>query len=241
MSRSHLNLLAVLLCALSPAAQANLLTNGSFEVGPVPGTFVNLTGGSTAITGWTVTGTTIDYVGSLWEASDGSRSLDLDGSIGWPHTNGGVAQSFATMPGMAYVVSFDLAGNPYNTPTIKPMRVAAAGQSQDFTFDSTGRSVVNMGWLAQSWSFTAVAAMTTLEFRSLTQAPQIGWGAALDNVSVSVVPEPAGWALMLAGMALLGGLSRRSVRLAARAADDATSLQRHGPTVSAARNPGASS
>jgi len=88
-----------------------------------------------------------------------------------------------------------------------------------------------MGWLAQSWSFTAVAAMTTLEFRSLTQAPQIGWGAALDNVSVSAVPEPAGWALMLAGMALLGGLSRRSGRLAARAADVATALQRHGPTV----------
>ncbi len=144
----------------------------------------------------------------MWAASDGSRPIDLDGSS-FPHTNGGVAQGFATTPGTPYLVRFDLAGNTNNAATLKPMRVSAAGQSQDFTFDINGRSNADMGWLAQSWSFTAIAATTTLEFRSLTQAPQIGWGAALDKVSVSAVPEPGSWALMLAGMALLGGMSRR--------------------------------
>ena len=223
MSRSLFNLLPVLLCALSPAAQANaqanLLTNGSFELGPSLGgsTFSNVIGGSTAITGWTVTGSTIDYIGSLWQHSNGTRSIDLDGST-FPYTNGGVAQSFATTPGTVYAVSFDLAGNPNNFPTFKPMRVSAAGQSQDFTFDITGRSYADMGWLARSWTFNAVAATTTLEFRSLTQeAQQIGWGAALDNVSVTAVPEPGTWALMLGGMLAVAGMARR--RNAGRMAD----------------------
>ncbi len=45
MSRSRLNPLVVLLCALSPGAQANLLTNGSFEASPSPGLFVSQSDG----------------------------------------------------------------------------------------------------------------------------------------------------------------------------------------------------
>jgi choice-of-anchor C domain-containing protein len=201
---------AGVLALAAPAAQANLLVNGSFEVGPSPGaTFVNLSTGSTVVTGWTVTGLTVDYVGGLWVASDGSRSIDLDGSVGSPFTNGGVAQTFATTPGMQYVVHFDLAGNPNNLPTLKPMRVSAGGQSQDFSFDISGHSVSDMGWLAQTWTFNAVAATTTLEFRSLTQAPKVGWGAVVDNVSVTAVPEPGTWALMLGGLLAMAGVARR--------------------------------
>jgi len=212
---------AAVLALHASAAQANLLVNGSFETGPAPGANLNMLGGSTAITGWTVTGSTIDYVGSLWQHSYGNRSIDLDGSAGFPHTNGGVAQSFATTPGTPYVVRFDLAGNPNNAPTLKPMRVSAAGQSQDFTFDITGRSYADMGWVARSWTFSAVAATTTLEFRSLTQVPPIGWGAALDNVSVTVIPEPGTWALMLSGLLAVVGMARRDRNAGAPAGTDA--------------------
>jgi choice-of-anchor C domain-containing protein len=133
---------AGVLALATTSAQANLLVNGSFEVGPSPvATFLNLTAGSTVVTGWTVTGLTVDYVGGFWVASDGTRSIDLDGSVGSPFTNGGVAQTFATTPGTQYLVRFDLAGNPQNLPTIKPMRVSAAGQSQDFSFNISGRTV----------------------------------------------------------------------------------------------------
>lgn len=176
---------------LAPA-RAELIENGSFELGQDPGAFTELPAGSNNITGWTVTGEAIDYIGTEWEASDGLRSVDLDGSSGSPpHPTGGIAQTFATASGIAYLVTFDMAGNPVDDPTIKPMRVEAAGQSADFFFDTTGRSNADMGWLSKSWTFTATAAQTTLEFRSLTQEPETGYGPAVDNISVTVVPEPA--------------------------------------------------
>src|SRR5664279_3424060 len=100
---------AIALMAGVPA-QANLLTNGSFETGPNPGGFTNLAAGSTAITGWTVsTPGNIDYVGSLWVAANGSRSLDLEGSAGTcavpTNCPGGIEQSFATTAGTQYTVT----------------------------------------------------------------------------------------------------------------------------------------
>jgi outer membrane protein OmpA-like peptidoglycan-associated protein len=64
------------------------------------------------------------------------------------------------------------------------MRISAAGQSAEFTFDSTGKTGARMGWTPRHWTFTANAATTTLEFRSLTVSPRTGYGAAIDNVAV---------------------------------------------------------
>src|ERR1700737_2860792 len=126
-------------------AEAKLLVNGSFETGPNPGSFTNFALGSTAITGWTVSLGNIDYIGSLWVAADGSRSLDLEGSAGTCNTAtancpGGIAQSFATVPGQQYMLTFDLAGNLFNIPVIKTVHVSAAGQSQNFSFNTAGHS-----------------------------------------------------------------------------------------------------
>jgi len=97
------------------------------------------------------------------------------------------------VPGLSYQVTFELAGNPDNLPTIKPMRVSADGQSMDFAFDITGRTRSNMGWNSQTWSFIADDTSTTLQFQSLTTFQ--GWGPVLDNVTVNAavnaVPEPA--------------------------------------------------
>ena len=178
----------LLLQAGAPKPPASLLVNGGFEEGPRAGRFVNLPAGSKAITGWVVTGEAVDYIGTLWRGSEGVHSVDLDGSVRSaitpPYAQGGVAQTFATTPGTRYRVSFDLAGNPYAPPVIKAMRVSAAGDSQDFKFDVTGKSVARMGWSPSSWTFTARQASTTLEFRSLTAARSTGWGAAIDNVVV---------------------------------------------------------
>jgi hypothetical protein len=97
-------------------------------------------------------------------------------------------------------VTFDLAGNPNGNPTIKEMRVSAGGSSADFSFDITGKSNSNMGWLSKSWDFTANSTTTTLEFIGLGNSDA---GAALDNVSVIAVPEPSSM-LGLLGLGVLG-------------------------------------
>lgn len=187
-------LMTGLLFSNAAAQDPSLIVNGSFEQGPAPGSYLHLDGGATSITGWVVTGEGIDYIGRLWIASDGGRSLDLDGSkrsAGTPpYAQGGIAQTFATTPGTRYLVNLDLAGNPFGGLAVKPMRVSAAGQHMDFTFDITGKNGSNMGWTSKSWTFTANSASTTLEFRSLTVSPATGWGPAIDNVSVTVVNSP---------------------------------------------------
>ncbi len=94
---------------------------------------------------------------------------------------GSISQTFTTIPGDLYRVSFDLAGDPGGGLPVKTLRVSAAGQSQDFTFDTTGKTTTNMGWVAQNWTFTATAATTTLVFQSLDNGAN---GPALDNVKV---------------------------------------------------------
>jgi choice-of-anchor C domain-containing protein len=197
--------LPLLLFTTNSAHSANLIQNGSFETGPNPGSFITLPTGSTAINNWTVTGGNIDYKGSYWTASDGQRSIDLNGEVA-----GAIAQTFNTTIGESYLVTFDLAGNPEFLPIIKNMTVEAAGQSEDFSFDTTGKTFSDMGWIPQSWQFTANNNQTTLEFASLTNGSASG--PTLDNVAVvpadTPVPEPG---TIIGSLTLLGlgTLSRR--------------------------------
>jgi choice-of-anchor C domain-containing protein len=161
--------------------QVNLITNGSFEVGPdIYFDYVPLDPGSTALTGWTVTRAQIDYV-AFWADADGDFSLDLSGT----HGVGGIAQAFNTVVGQQYLVSFALAGNPEGGTPIKQLGVSAAGQSEVFSFDTTGFSIDNMGWVNKTLIFTATASTTTLEFYSLSIEPENYFhGPTLDNVCV---------------------------------------------------------
>src|SRR5271157_4784657 len=154
------------------------LVNGSFEQ-PGGNDILGATG--TTITGWTVVaGTNVDYIHTYFTCSDGVFCLDLDGTPG----AGGIAQTFATTSGAAYTVTFDMAGNPGGGPSVKQMRVQAAGQSANFSFDITGHSANSMGWTTKTWTFTANSSSTTLEFDSLDGASSL-FGPALDNVRVT--------------------------------------------------------
>jgi choice-of-anchor C domain-containing protein len=155
----------------------NFLSNGSFEsAGVDPGVgFITLPNGNTTITQWVVASGGIDYTAGAWQAAEGRRSLDLNAL-----SAGSIQQSIATVAGARYLVTFALAGNPA-APAVKTLRVFAAVQSQDFSFDTTGKSTINMGWTGKSWTFTATGATTTLRFQSLTDGAN---GPALDQVRV---------------------------------------------------------
>jgi choice-of-anchor C domain-containing protein len=194
---------ALFIIALAPfSLQANVLFNGSFETnaggGCVPSGFVTIGVGSTCITGWSVVSGNVDYVSSgLWDAENGTFSFDMSGT-----TNGAIAQTFATDAGFEYDVTFWLAGNYAAAPTIKTLEVSADGQSQDYTFDITGKSAHNMGYVQETFSFVANGASATLQFTSADN-PGTDAGPVLDNVTaIEVTPEPGSFSLVL--LALLG-------------------------------------
>jgi choice-of-anchor C domain-containing protein len=168
--------------APAPEKPVNLIVNGSFEDGPEVERFLPLDEGSPAIKGWVVTRGQIDLVNTYWPAAEGKRSLDLNGSPGF----GGIQQTFATNKGQKYRVTFSFAGNPEGSVAEKKMGVSAAGQKEEFAFDTTGKKVDNLGWVTKKWEFKADGKETTLEFYTLmTEDPNCG--PALDNVIVEPI------------------------------------------------------
>jgi Protein of unknown function (DUF642)/PEP-CTERM motif len=212
-----------LLLGASLAQAQNLLVNGSFE----DGAFVNQgnqtmspAAGSTVITGWTVVTDSTAWINAGnpfgLAASDGSRFLDLTNySAGAPFA--GLSQSFATTAGAAYTLSFDLGGsNAWGRPDA--LIASAAGTSASFTTGLASATTPNNDWYHESMTFTATGATTTLTLQGSVGFNYIG----LDNVVVALlsapgttpdpvpaIPEPSTWALMLAGLAAIGGTARR--------------------------------
>ncbi|MFI6210065.1 choice-of-anchor C family protein [Streptomyces sp. NPDC051041] len=153
--------------------------NGSFE-SPVLSarTFTVLRAGQ-SIGPWQITSGAADLIGTgFWQAAEGGQSVDLN--AGDAAT---VAQTFTTVPGEAYTVTYALAGNPAATPRVKTGKVLVDGHSvQDFSFDTAGKSFGAMGYVNQRFAFIARADTTTLAFASTI--PSTAGGPVIDDVRV---------------------------------------------------------
>jgi len=185
---------------LASSALAAGFTNGSLEGTLTPSypgyDFQRLASGATTIPGWTVTSGDVDWIGTYWQAQQGTKSIDLDGAA-----NGAISQIFDTISGKTYFVSFYLSGNPADGPAIKTLTVnATGGATTTYSYDTsvTGNTLADMKWAAAGYSFTASGATATLTFTSTTTP--VGWGPALDNVVVTQVAtsgaqcKNGGWA-----------------------------------------------
>jgi choice-of-anchor C domain-containing protein len=169
----------------APGQGDNLLTHGNFEVPHAGARFVTYSAGET-FGGWTVKSGSVDHIGGYWQAARDRQSVDLNGG---PDHAGSVSQDISTIPGRSYKLRFAMAGNPELIPNIgcfpgvKKMAINWSGEKiATVSFDSSGHSRTNMGWIYHGYLVTADSAVTRLKFRSLTLTGACG--PALDDVSV---------------------------------------------------------
>ena len=151
---------------------------------------------------------TVDLLGTIFVASDGIQSIDLNGT-----SAGSISQTINGFNiGDEYTLYFDIAGHPSGA-AIKELEASIDGVTQSFQFDSTGSSPGDLGWVRESLSFTASSTSTTLSFASLNGAAS-PFGATLDNVFLVnesiAVPLPAGVWFLLSGLGIFGLMRRRS-------------------------------
>jgi len=181
------------------------------------------------VPGFTIDGTvdvvqsgtfSIDCVGSI------GKCLDLDGT---PGPGAVTSDSIAFAAGNLLTVAFDLSGNQRNTTTdnfnfsfsfgaatdmlgftcISGFVDCASGDFSGFTNSSLYNEDIagTRGFGLYSLSFTPGQA-GTLQIRfGSTSADNIG--PIIDNIVVSQVPEPASWAMLIAGFGLTGAAMRR--------------------------------
>ena len=169
----------LILIGASVRPSVSQVVNGSFESGQQdPGMFwIILTAPSSVMDGWLVNAGSVDYIGTWWEASEGVKSVDLNGP-----DSGEVSQVVPTIPGVTYAVGFDMSGNADGAPSVKLMTVTAdGGQPQQYAYDTVlaGNSRPDMRWQTMRYTFTAIDAETTLTFKS--DVPGF-YGPTLDNV-----------------------------------------------------------
>ncbi|MBL8048235.1 MAG: DUF642 domain-containing protein [Chthonomonas sp.] len=187
--------LSVVALAVVSAAQANLLVNGSFEVGPSGDYYAGGNGDST-VAGWVGMGTGYEwfkpatvYGGVLNStASDQLACVDL---ANLTNSYGDIKQSFATVIGQQYELKFDLSTSTYaGRNGFGP--ISASVDTSNSTTTSMAFSVTNnqvpLVWTTFSMPFTAQDTTCTLRFESFFNANEVF--SFVDNARVTAVPEP---------------------------------------------------
>ncbi len=203
---------AALMAAAPAAAAPNLIVNGGFQTGVVNnGGFATISAVSSAITGWKVTGGSVDLITGYWQGANGTfASVDMAGN-----SNGTIEQTIATQIGKVYRLVFYKSANPDGFDADRVVKVAVTGAPvTNFTYDAgQGQTISNMKWQKTGMLFTATNTATTVAFSAF--GPNAGnagngyYGLALDGVSVTATPEPEAFASILVGLGLAGFVARR--------------------------------
>lgn len=184
-------LCAFALSAFTSGAQAAVLFSDNFDS--------NATGLNAVPAGWSASNGTVDIIGNgFFDFYPGNGAfIDLDGST---NDAGELSKSFSLTGGVTYSASFTLGGSTRGDSNVVDVSFGSA--SQAFTLASNDPlGLFTLG-------FTPAADGNY----ALTFANQGGdsLGAILLDVQITnVIPEPETYALMLAGLGMLGVVGRR--------------------------------
>ena len=187
---------ALALASLGAQAATEYVSNGSFEsTAQTAGTW-NI---YNSVTGWTSTnGIEIrnDVVGV---AQDGNNFIELDTA-----GNSTIFQNVAATGKV--VLSFWYSARPYTAATNDIGVIFGGFNTALLTGVSNNGSTHNWQHFSQVIDLGS-ATSTNLVFYAAGTSD--GLGGSLDNISVTAVPEPETYAMLLAGLGLMGSIARR--------------------------------
>lgn len=197
----HIVLAAALITSMAGAqAAGNLVVDGSFESQLQDAGTWNVYG---SLPGWgVVSGSGVELRNNVaGTAFDGHNFVELDGYV-----NSAISQTLSTDAGSFYTLSFEYSARAGVGAASNPIEVLWNGTSvATVTADGTGLS--NLDWHQFSYQVQGTG-HDALVLRAVGTSD--GLGGSLDAVSVTAVPEPSTWVLMLAGFGLIGlSLGRR--------------------------------
>ena len=178
------------------AAPVELLVNGSFEANHQAATSVRTYAN---LTGWTGGQYGIELRNNnAGVAADGVNFVELDTT-----RNSSMSQAVLTTLGQHYTLSFQFQD-----------RAGVAASSQGLAVEWGGNAIgqvnnsLNGGWQTQTYSLIGNGSAMNLKFSAIGASDRLG--TSLDNVSlITAVPEPETYAMLLAGMGLVGVAARR--------------------------------
>lgn len=143
---------------------------------------------------------------------DGGNFVGLDGDQGPPSVQGGISQTInGLVVGEFYNLDFNWGAAQLRNrsgPTTEQLQITF-GTNVVSTGILPVASQAFSGWQNGHYVFQATSASQTLSFLSIGTPTGLPPIALLDGVSVTMVPEPATWAMMLLGFGGIGAMIRR--------------------------------
>jgi hypothetical protein len=191
-------LLTLCLLAIAGPASATLLTNGDFEAG---------------LSGWTFTGDgTIDTFSLASDTPSGAGSsgdLNVNGPVGLPW----VQQDVPVTTGLELIFTTSVKELRPNSPDAwVAAQVWMLPPSLASILSSTALFFTSPDWTTQTTTITVPAGATVARVLFTPQTPGFGVGSGrylIDNVSLTVIPEPSALTLSAVTAALWAVRRRR--------------------------------
>jgi hypothetical protein len=194
-SKNSLFAMALALSALAAHSAPNLVGNGSFEADVQAAGSWNI---YSSLTSWTGVQNIELRNNDYGTAQNGVNFVELDTT-----SNNAMKQTIIASAG-EYDLSFWYSARP---------GVAAGSNGLSYSFGSLTGDVLTAtaGTAVNVWQHYVgrvhLDGATDLTFAAIQTSDSLG--GSLDNVSVTAVPEPETYALMLAGLGLIGAVLRR--------------------------------